>query len=177
MIFGGAIGYLYGPGIINLFNSNPINWFALPYVSLIIGAVIFFFISYLIADYIVGVFRWIEDGLIRVPVGDLFFGSLGLIIGLVMAYLVNLSIKEINLKLVSQIVPLFLTIILGYLGFQVGFRRRDEFTQFMLNFRKGKDKKKVAETEEDQSSTSKPKILDTSVIIDGRIADICETSF
>src|SRR5699024_8303363 len=78
---------------------------------------------------------------------------------------------------ISQIVPLFLTVLLGYLGFQVGFRRREEFTNLIYLNRKEKDKKRITEVEEKQDSLSKPKILDTSVIIDGRIADICQTDF
>src|SRR5690625_3085583 len=66
-------------------------------------------------------------------------------------------------------------ILLGYLGFQVGFRRREELDNLVnLNRR---DKKRVLEEEVLIEPQSKPKILDTSVIIDGRIADICQTNF
>src|SRR5690625_7766298 len=66
-------------------------------------------------------------------------------------------------------------ILLGYLGFQVGFRRREELANLVnLNRR---DKKRVLEEEVLIEPQSKPKILDTSVIIDGRIADICQTNF
>src|SRR5690625_7817355 len=67
---------------------------------------------------------------------------------------------------------------LGYLGFQIGFRRREEFINVFQVVRREreKDRKKI-NTEETKSNTLKPKILDTSVIIDGRIADICQTHF
>lgn len=175
IITGGTIGFIYGPDLIKLLNITNASWVSSPYLGLVLGAIILFLISYLLVDYIVGFLRWIEDGLIRVPVGDLFFGSLGLIIGLVIAYLINLSIQEINL--VSQIVPPFLTIILGYLGFQVGFRRREEFSNLINLNRKEKDKKKPVEDVHQTQPQSKPKVLDTSVIIDGRIADICQTRF
>lgn len=173
---GGTLGFLYGPILIGLLNVNEVSWLASSYFSAVVGAVIFLLFSYWLADYIVGALRWVEDGLIKVPVGDLFFGSLGLIIGLVIAYLINLPIKEFSFPVVSQIVPFFLTIVLGYLGFQVGFRRREEFTSIIYLNRREKDKKRGPD-EENQGSQSKPKILDTSVIIDGRIADICQTKF
>lgn len=48
----------------------------------------------------------------------------------------------------------------------------------LLNFnRKERDKKQPAEEEVTERKKPKPKILDTSVIIDGRIADICQTNF
>src|SRR5690625_461207 len=177
IIIGGTIGYLYGPSVIKLINPSEIAWFESEILGSILGAIILFLISYLIVDYIVGFLRWIEDALIRVPVGDLFFGSLGLIIGLLIAYLINLSVKDIKLQLISQIVPLFLTVILGYLGFQVGFRRREEFSSLINLNRKEKEKRKPIEESAQLVEGPKPKILDTSVIIDGRIADICQTSF
>lgn len=180
IISGLTLGYLYGPRLFSLLNITSPEWLTSPYIGAIIGGLIFFIISYLIADYIVGFLRWIEDGLIKVPVVDLFFGSLGLILGLIIAYLINLPIQDINIQFVSQVIPLFLTIVLGYLGFQVGFRRREEFATLIYLNRREKEKRKPVSGEKNKektSSSSKPKILDTSVIIDGRIADICQTGF
>src|SRR5699024_10833236 len=97
------------------------------------------------------------------------------------AYLINIPIKDTSLKIVSEILPLFLTVIIAYLGFQVGFRRREEFMNLLTIARKERGKKLDTDDEEEKKSPSKPhvkpKILDTSVIIDGRIADICQTHF
>ena len=57
--------------------------------------------------------------LVKIPVVDLFFGTIGLIVGLVVAYLINIPLQDISFKIVSEILPLFLTIVIGYLGFQV----------------------------------------------------------
>src|SRR5690625_5558370 len=86
---------------------------SLPYIVLVVFAIIFFILSYFIVDYIVGFLRWIEEALIKVPIIDLFFGSVGLILGLVVAYLINIPIQDIGVKVVSEIVPLFITIILA----------------------------------------------------------------
>lgn len=177
LIAGGTIGYLYIPDIIKLLNLSDASWMASPYLGLLLGAIIVFLITYWITDYIVGFLRWTEDALIKVPVGDLLFGSLGLIIGLVIAYLINIPLKDIQIELVSQVIPLFLTFFLGYFGFQVGFRRRDEFLNLLTVSRKDRDRKKSEETETTEKVQPKAKILDTSVIIDGRVADICQTSF
>lgn len=178
IITGATIGFLYVPDIVVLLGFTQLNWISSPYLGLIVGAIILFLISYLLADYIVGFLKWVEEALIKVPVGDLFFGSLGLILGLVVAYLINIPIQDVSIQVVSQVIPLFLTIILGYLGFQVGFRRREEFVNILNINRKEKGKKRTSEELDTTSSYKpKPKILDTSVIIDGRIADICQTSF
>src|SRR5690625_108066 len=177
IITGGTLGFLYLPNIIHFFNITEIHWFTSPYFGLVLGAIIFSILTYLLADYIVGFLKWIEEGLIKIPVVDLFFGTIGLLLGLFVAYLINIPIQDIGLKIVSEIVPLFLTIIIGYLGFQVGFRRREEFMSILSLPRKDKARKQNFESDKEEQYELKPKILDTSVIIDGRIADICQTNF
>lgn len=179
IILGGTIGFIYGPSIISWIDISSASWLTSPYFGLIIGAIVIFLVTYFIVDYIVDFLRWIEDGLIKIPVGDLFFGSLGLTVGLVIAYLINIPIKDIRIDVVSQVIPLFITVILGYLGFQVGFRRREEFANITQLNRRDREKKRPIEEEPERVAPKKvnAKILDTSVIIDGRIADICQTNF
>ncbi|UFT99470.1 PIN/TRAM domain-containing protein [Radiobacillus kanasensis] len=179
IIAGGTIGYLYIPDVLKLLNLANGSWMQSPYVGLFLAAIILYLITFWTVDHIVNFLRWVEETLLKAPVTDLLFGSFGIIIGLVIAYLINIPIKDIKIQLVSQVLPLFLTFILGYLGFQVGFKRRDEFLSLLTIAKKEKDKEKKKESEESDapSDYSKVKILDTSVIIDGRIADICQTSF
>lgn len=170
LIAGGMIGYLYFPDLANLISLNRPVWL-IPYIGLILGALILFISTFWLVDYIVDFVRIIEEKLIKAPVQDLLFGSLGLILGLIVAYLVNIYIQGIDLRIVSEVLPIFVMFILAYLGFQVGFKRRNEFVSLINVPRKEKGK------EEKDANLLKPKILDTSVIIDGRIADICNTRF
>src|SRR5690625_2262942 len=147
IITGGTLGFLYIPEIIRFLNVTEINWILSEYFGTVLGAIIFFILSYLIADYIIGFLKWIEEGLIKIPVVDLFFGSIGLILGLFVAYLINIPLQDISLKIISEIVPLFLTIIIGYLGFQVGFRRREEFMNILTISRKERGRKQPQEEE------------------------------
>ncbi|MFC2949299.1 PIN/TRAM domain-containing protein [Virgibacillus sediminis] len=179
VVLGGTIGYLYIPYIINLLDFTEASWVASPYLGMVVGAIIFFLLSYWLADYSVGFLKWVEDALIKLPAIDLFFGSVGLIVGLVIAYFINMPLQDINIEIISQVLPFFIMTLLGYFGFRVGFRRRDEFVNLLNKNRKERDKRKPAENAENNQPTGKPKpkILDTSVIIDGRIADICQTHF
>lgn len=170
LIAGGMIGYLYFPDLANLISLDRPVWL-IPYIGLILGALILFISTFWLVDYIVDFVRIIEEKLIKAPVQDLLFGSLGLILGLIVAYLVNIYIQGIDLRIVSEVLPIFVMFILAYLGFQVGFKRRNEFVSLINVPRKEKGK------EEKDANLLKPKILDTSVIIDGRIADICNTRF
>lgn len=181
VIAGGTLGFLYLPDLFSNFWGAS-NWLQ-GLTGMIAGALILYLITFWFVDYIVDFLRWIEETLVRVPVADLLFGSLGLIIGLIVAYLVNIPLKEIDFTVVSQVLPIFLTIFLGYLGFQVGFKRKEEFVGLLTiatKKEKEKEKKKSTEPEhegDEESEMPKAKILDTSVIIDGRIADICQTHF
>lgn len=175
IVLGGTIGYLYIPVIIELLNLD-LEWLTNPYFGMVVGAILLFIYSYFITDYIMNFFKWIEETLIKLPAMDLLFGSLGMIVGLVISYLVTMPLQDINIHIVSQVLPIFITIFLGYLGFRVGFRRREEFSSLLKTGKK--EKAKPAKTEDEmEKSISRPKILDTSVIIDGRIADICSTGF
>ncbi|REJ07043.1 MULTISPECIES: PIN/TRAM domain-containing protein [Halobacillus] len=176
VITGGTIGYLYFPELFTTMGLTWQNWIQ-SVLGAVLGALILFLFTFWIVDYIVDFLRWVEDTLVRAPVADLLFGSLGLIVGLIIAYLINIPVQDIQIQVVNQVVPIFLTFLLGYFGFQVGFKRKDEF----LNLVSKKDRKPEEERQGDSTADPalipKRKILDTSVIIDGRIADICDTHF
>ncbi|WP_114354220.1 PIN/TRAM domain-containing protein [Saliterribacillus persicus] len=179
VIAGGTAGYLYIPDLLNLLSFTEGTWlvsdYVAPYIGIILGAIILFLLTFWFVDHIVNFFMWIEETLVKAPVGDLMFGSLGIIIGLVIAYFINMPIQAIEIKIVSQVIPIFLSVLFAYFGFQVGFKRRDEFLN-LLTLPK-KEKRKSDLQDETETELPKPKILDTSVIIDGRIADICQTNF
>jgi uncharacterized protein YacL len=175
IITGGTLGIFFIPELIDLLNMQGVAFLGKSYIDALLGAVLFYILTFWVVDYVVDFIRWFEETLVKAPVTDVLFGSLGLILGLVVAYLVVLPLKSIQLQVVNTVLPIFLTLLLGYLGFQVGFKKRDELVNlFSIPARIGKKK---AQEEEQESSAKKLKILDTSVIIDGRIADICQTGF
>lgn len=97
-------------------------------------------------------------------------GGLGTVLGLVLAYLATLGLRYMPGLEDQTILPwpyLFglLAFILGYLGLQLGGGKGEETTYVG-----------VAASQIDGEGEG-GKILDTSVIIDGRMADICDTGF
>ncbi|WP_088036599.1 PIN/TRAM domain-containing protein [Evansella clarkii] len=177
ILTGGTLGFIFLPDLLELLNVGEIPfWLATSYAGAIIGALILFLSTFWLVDDIVGIIRLVEETLVKAPVTDLLFGSMGLGAGLIIAYLISLPLEAVSIHVISTILPLFITLLLGYLGFQVGFKKRDELINlFPIANRSGlKDKKKDDAQKEYGGSL---KILDTSVIIDGRIADICQTGF
>lgn len=133
------------------------------------GAILFVLATAWLTDYILSLLRWGEERLVKAPLTDTFSGALGLIIGLLVAFLIAQTITTI--PIVGQILPVFISFFLGYIGFQVGFKKREELFSIFSLGRLGKEKK------QETAQNVEHKILDTSVIIDGRIADICKTGF
>lgn len=172
LLVGGTLGVLFLPYlyiVLNIYHFTLINN---PYVSAILGAIIFYLITFWAVRYVVRFIKWLEEKLIKAPVFDLLFGTIGLILGLIVAYLISSALSAILFPILNDIAPIILTLLFGYLGFQVGFKKRDELMGMFAN---RNAKKKVSE--ESGQNQGNIKILDTSVIIDGRIADICQTGF
>ena len=176
LLIGGALGLVFLPPLYELLHLSSNPWLDNPYVSVALGALLLFTLSFAFSDYFVRLISWMEEVLFKVPVGDLLFGTLGLIIGLIVAYFLGFAIDSIDLPNFTKVLPIILSFVLGYLGFCVGFKKRDELIQ-LFTLRGNNTKKKLPEGVEPQEVRGSYKLLDTSVIIDGRIADISETGF
>lgn len=137
-----------------------------------------FLLSFSLSDYFVKLIEWMENVLFKIPAADLLFGTFGLIVGLIVAFLVGFAIERIQIPIITEIIPILLSIILGYLGFRVGFTKRDELSQMFTKSSSLPRKKQLdVSTLQVNEVKTNYKLLDTSVIIDGRIADISSTGF
>jgi uncharacterized protein YacL len=110
----------------------------------------------------------LEKGLKKIPLRNLLGSFIGLILGILIANLFS-NVFFSNLFNHQQIVlPLLGALygVCGYIGLKIGFKKGEE-----IHLPGWKLFSKNAPPSENA------KILDTSVIIDGRIADIAETGF
>lgn len=108
-----------------------------------------------------------EEKLKEIELKRIVGSLIGIIVGLIMA---NLFISRLLLAIVKDIpitLPIYILIyfVVGYLGFRIGEKKS-----------RSMDLSKIPILEKMQESEGM-KIIDTSTIIDGRIADICETGF
>ncbi|MDD4600909.1 MAG: PIN/TRAM domain-containing protein [Negativicutes bacterium] len=145
-------------------------------VSFIFSAVVGCALGFLLAPFFIKhLWRftyWIEARLNKMPVYDVLAGAIGLAIGLIIANLLGTAFLPI--PIVGSYLPGVISIILGYLGINIAIRKRDEMFHLFGSLPWiGKDRPKDKKT----SSNYQYKVLDTSVIIDGRIADICKSGF
>ncbi|MGY4691846.1 PIN domain-containing protein [Salibacterium sp. K-3] len=178
ILAGGTLGVIFIPELISLFNYSAVpDWIGNPYVSALLGAVIVFAATFWVADHIVHGMRVLEEMIVKAPVTDVLFGTFGLVFGLVVAFLISLPLNSLYLPVVNSVLPIFITFFLGYFGFQVGFKKRDELKSLFPAGRAAAAAARKKEETVPAEHRAKVKILDTSVIIDGRIADVCQSGF
>ncbi|MBP2637659.1 MAG: PilT protein domain protein [Firmicutes bacterium] len=144
----------------------------------LVGGIIGFLLAPFLLKYLWHFTYWLELRLNKMPGYDVLAGVLGLAIGLIISNLLGSAFLPI--PIVGKYVPLVLSVILGYLGINVAIRKREEIFNMFSTLptlpwrnRDGKESAKGSKEE----YLCQPKILDTSVIIDGRIADICKSGF
>lgn len=148
---------------------EEVKW-AISGLVTVIAALIGFTIAPLIINTIIQLTEWLEVKLQRTPTYDIVAGVIGIIIGLIIANLLGVSFSA--LPFVGNYIPMITSVVFGYLGWSVGTKKRDEILSVTNIFKFGKDKQAKSLT-----NNGGYKILDTSVIIDGRISDICKTGF
>ncbi|AOT71127.1 PIN/TRAM domain-containing protein [Geosporobacter ferrireducens] len=154
---------------------TPIMEFVIYGMGAFAGGIIFFIITPWLMEKGLNSANWVEGELQKIPTTDMVIGSLGLIIGLFIAYLISQILMGIPIPFLGTILSVLLYIFLGYLGVSIATKKRDDLWNLAALFKKsgvGKDKASAK-----KEYKSQPKILDTSVIIDGRIADITQTGF
>lgn len=171
-LIGATLGAIFLPSLFDFLSVNQ-PWLTNAYTSALIGAVLFYLLSLVLTEPTVRSIKWLEERLMKAPVLDLLFGTVGMIVGLIVAFLLSFAVGAIQFPPITDILPVILSVLLGYLGFQFGFQKREELIQ---TFSRSGEKKKDGVQQSAESRASQ-KILDTSVIIDGRIADISETGF
>lgn len=123
-------------------------------------ALIGLFIGFIVALFVIQ----IEESIRKVSLRVIFGGVFGMIVGLLIAVMLAYGLRFVSLEN-QQIVPwiyALLAVIMAYLGLLIGSKKIEEFNFF--GFGQSKE-------------PGDHRVLDTSVIIDGRIADISETGF
>lgn len=166
-----------------------------------LGALLFFALSRDVIRQVMALSAAIERRWSSMPTQQIVLSSIGLIIGLLVATLLSQLVLSAGASLVTISVSAILYVVLGALGLRIGYRRYHESKQerrrFRLRLKRSAtlthmldDAAMMLDDEDDPEASddpaakpeapcreAPPKLLDTSVIIDGRIFDIAKTGF
>ena len=193
-IVGGAIGYgvylfayRFAPFLPQEETNTRIT-FAI--MLIILFALIFFYLTPFVTKQGRKMANEIGDDLQEISANDLLTGAVGLVIGLIIAFLITQIFSAVKNRYIFTVIALVIYMVMGFLGTVIATKKGKELFMQIINARKnaqgdqdqdrnilkggsfrvgGKNKKK--------SPAGVPKILDTSVIVDGRIAEIMKTGF
>lgn len=129
----------------------------------------------------------IQSDLQGVSGNDILMGVVGLIIGLVIAFLLSQIFSVISNTYIRMVVTAITYLILGYLGVVIAGQKGKEILSQIFSQTKQDQSDGTSQTiggrfgrgsaRSKKNAAQPPKILDTSVIIDGRIAEIMKTGF
>lgn len=210
VILGSSIGYYVLPLLWDMININ-ISFFYSPLFNIVLGAIILFLIYGLTQPLLMRFIRNIERDMRQLSIEKVLVSAVGVIIGLVLAWLINIPLVAIGWPFISNILPIVLTIVLGVLGFYIFSNKSAEIMEMLTRFPQVRrsestdtaiteDVQSDKEAHESDLSTHSEgldmytdallslrqaadeayqpyKILDTSVIIDGRILDVLKAGF
>ncbi|MBI2953664.1 MAG: PIN domain nuclease [Chloroflexi bacterium] len=113
---------------------------------------------------------WLRDHIRKIPAQDLVAATMGLVIGLIISVLLAIPLSMLP-SYFGRLLPFAAAIFFGYLGVvTMVARKRDIFGLFGSRLA-------GPAGEGGEHSQSMQVIVDTSAIIDGRIADISQTGF
>jgi uncharacterized protein YacL len=149
-------------------------------------------------------YRWVRDQIRRAEVSDVIAAVIGLIVGLIIAALASIFLSQITFLGLGHWLPTLTAILFAYVGITIAVLRKDDFGRlFASAATAGRAARRAAREERDNDESEdrddharedharlrdrlpgrKPArqpdriLVDTSAIIDGRIADISETGF
>ena len=151
-------------------------------VGTILGIIIGYFVSSFILKQGLVIARQLERVLTHIPNQELIAGTIGLLFGLIIANLIGVAFNQV--PIIGPYISIILSAIFGYSGVRLMARKGPEmYLNYMRQWKRGElsTKKskgfKVFGSNKASDNKGSSKLLDTSVIIDGRIKDLCATGF
>lgn len=176
VLVGGSIGYNNFTTFFNFITNGSIgggfinnDWF-----GMVVGALIGYVIGVFVVDPILNALKRLTHFLTELSTSYLICGSLGLIVGLIISWLINFSLQLFNIPFLNEAVSIVVTFTLAYVGFYFGASQHEEVAELTRSFI---HRRKDSEEEDFQGDFIKYKVLDTSTIIDGRILEVIRSGF
>ena len=184
---GAAIAALLTPILTRLWPQTfgHMGWLMLLYTGLcLLLGLVFFLLSNAIIDRTMRLIARMENTWAKLSTRQIFLTGTGLVMGLIVAALVTQLILSTGTNLLTISFSALVYLMLGFVGFRMGLsrsrkpsRRSRRASAEDAPFLEVADALMDDDESEPTPATGCRKYLDTSVIIDGRIADVAQTGF
>lgn len=196
---GGLIGLALGLLLrgLGLLESLINPWPIILFIALILVGFILF---YALSPFFSRTLRKTQDSMMerfeKVPLSDVVIATGGLLIGLLIGTILSSPILALSMDVLGNTIGVILSVIihlfLGILGVRIALSHKEDIMSLLpsnfgksggegrLTLKKSKRQEAVSDEEDEPvppASQPIPKILDTSVIIDGRIFEVMKVGF
>lgn len=195
-----GLGITLLPDLWQVLNLDMV-WLNWPIISGFIGALIFIPIIFLSRPFLTSLIRSSERMIRYVSFSQLVMSTIGLMIGLTVASLINRSLSNFPLPFVRDVLPFLTSILLGITGVLIAAIKGDDIRERMEELYKRYEQSKAEPSEEKEEKEEEPtlktedslvpmsdevvrtdefqpyKLLDTNILIDGRIVEVMKTGF
>jgi uncharacterized protein YacL len=167
-ILGAITGFTLTRTVLAVENLNQMSeitaviFFIVP----IFTAILFYSTGNKIIKFILDTIDRAEALIQKMTLYEITVSSLGLVIGLVVANLIAIPVNRIDI--IGAPISILLNVVLGCAGIVIALGKKHE-----VLYDHFKEKYGV----KDAKGVQQPKVIDTSVIIDGRIVDVCRSGF
>jgi len=153
------------------FSTSNIGRFLISkqFIGIIIGAIIGYFLIFFLLEKLLDLILNFDYKLKELSWKKIIISFLGIIIGLIFGSLINLAFSISSIPGLGLSLQILINVIFIYLGLTLAIYKFNDIFDLLF------ENKKFFSSNKNKDLTKK--ILDTSVIIDGRIYDICQTGF
>jgi uncharacterized protein YacL len=179
-LIGLTLGYVIGDKLLKTSTIQGIDYLYSTLGSIIfmivfslIFGIIFYLISPIVYKGIIKTIDYTEKSIQKLTASEIIYGAAGGVIALIIAVLLTRPLLSIH-ELFGPLLVILINFVSAIIGADICVKRKSEITTMLLNIKKNSPTK---EKKTKNQIKSTPKVLDTSVIIDGRIFGICETGF
>ncbi|MHC9532244.1 PIN domain-containing protein [Dellaglioa sp. BT-FLS60] len=177
-LVGGGIGVSLLPLLWKLVDIARIGWLNNGVVNFLVGVVLAFILSFFLITPLEKLLTNIESYLTNQSPMMLLTASVSTIVGMVIAILVSTPFYRSEIWLLNTIVPVLLLFLLGYFGFVIGTNRLEDWRKLFTSKNKKNDVVESSLLDRNANDNyHEYKILDTNILIDGRIYDLIKTGF
>ena len=121
-------------------------------------------------------FLWVEDTLAEAPPAELVGGLIGLLLALIVSALVGVPLQRLPSG-VGLLVTVAFTIVAVYVGVGAGAGRRRDLEALTARLTGVRDQARHDDGLDVVPPVGTPAVVDTSVLIDGRVLDVARTGF
>ena len=166
-IVGCALGIAFFPFLWEITPFTSLAWTHSNLVNGLVGGILLLIIELILEHKILRKLVQVEQEVGKKSLSNLLVNVIGMVLGLIIGALLSIPLYRMNIDVVDNILPAAIMLLFAYIGYHLTQNRLDEVKKIMTH-----------KNNHNQMNHFKPyKILDTNVIIDGRIYEIAKSGF